>query len=44
MNISGTTASSSDVPTSTQTYSADIRSYKVDFGLQADIPINKKIS
>lgn len=42
MNISGTTASSSDVPTSTQTDSADIRSYKVDFGLQADIPINKK--
>lgn len=42
--ITGTTASSSDVPTTTQTYGADIRTYKLDFGVQYEQPINKKNS
>lgn len=44
MDITGTTTSSSDVPTTSQTYGADIRTYKVDFGLQYEQRLNKKNS
>lgn len=40
MNVSGTTNSST--PNTRQTYSADIRTYKVDFGLQYEQRINSK--
>lgn len=40
MNVSGTTNSST--PSTRQTYSADIRTYKVDFGLQYEQRINSK--
>lgn len=42
MAVSGTTTSSSNVPTTKTTYSADIRTYKLDFGLQYEQQINKK--
>lgn len=42
MEVSGTTTSSSNVPTTKTTYSADIRTYKLDLGLQYEQCINSK--
>lgn len=42
MEVSGTTTSSSNVPTTKTIYSADIRTYKLDLGLQYEQCIDKK--